>query len=69
MKAGEKPDAKLRTDINKLHSIIERLSNETDTLIRSLHATHNLISKIRQIPDGSPEGGLILLCTHKATSI
>lgn len=61
VKAGEKPDAKLRTDINKLHSIIERLSNETDTLIRSLHATHNLISKIRQIPDGSPEGGIDLV--------
>ncbi|TNI15055.1 VPA1269 family protein [Aeromonas veronii] len=61
VKAGEKPNEKLRTDINKLNSIIERLSNETDTLIRSLHSTHNLITKIRKIPHENSEGGIDLI--------
>jgi hypothetical protein len=48
--SSEIPSRKLTTDLNKLNSVLEKLSVETDELVRSLHNTHNLIQKIREIP-------------------
>ncbi|GEA22193.1 hypothetical protein VH1807_contig00022-0140 [Vibrio harveyi] len=49
-KKGEEVPPQLITKIKKAETIQERLSIEEDNLFNELHASHNLISKIKALP-------------------